>query len=81
MGIQRRRTRHHDEPRYHHGKHAPKDHINARCAVLAFRHAFFNNRSLQVKLHPRRNGRSYQAYHHVEVCILFEFMKRRRLDA
>ncbi len=70
--MKRRSARDDDEPGHHRGEQAPDDDVEPRSAVLARGYSFFDDRCLQVKLHPRSDRRAHQPDDHRQVAVIPE---------
>ncbi len=70
--MQRRRAGDDNEPRDDCREQAADDHIGAGRLVLPDRDALFDDRRLQVKLHPRRDGGADQTDHQREIAVIPE---------
>src|SRR5580692_3351710 len=73
MHVDRRRTRDDDEIRNHVGPYSARHDVETRIAVIPFAYALFDDRSLDVELHPRRDRRANDSNDHDDVGF-------RRLD-
>src|SRR5580698_6726597 len=80
MQVERGCAGHNDEPSNYVSKDAADDYIKFRGIVLAARNTFFDDRGLQIELHPGRDRGTDNADHHVEVSTLLEGVQIRRLD-
>ena len=67
MDEKRSGASYHDEPGDDVGEEAAYDHIKARGGVVLDADALFYDGRLQVKLHPRRDGRPHHADGHVDI--------------
>src|SRR5438477_8621810 len=79
VGIQGRGTGNDDEPGDDISEDAAGDHVQARRFVLAPGHTFFDDGSLQIKLHPGSDGGAHHGDHHVEITRLPEHFAGRWL--
>ena len=69
---------HDDEPGHNVGEDAARHHVEAGSFVLATGHALLDDGSLQVELHPGRDGGAHDADHHVQVVLAQKHFLVRR---
>ena len=80
MGIQGGGAGYDDEPGHDVSKDAAGDHIQSGRFVLAPGHTFFNDRSLQIKLHPGSDRGPHHGDHHIQIARLAKHFAGRWLN-